>query len=88
MSKKERLGDGKTRDQESHREESDGNLFVQRITAIREQTVVVHKTELTLKTTPDEEQQHLLHVLSIKLYGPSSLPADCVVLSNYLTLSS
>jgi transposase len=40
---------------------------LERLKSIRQQTVVFRDTEVTLNTTPDDEQQHLLDLLGVQL---------------------
>ena len=40
---------------------------LERLKGIRQETVVFNNTEVTLKTTPDEEQQQILDLLSVRL---------------------
>jgi len=40
---------------------------LERLKGIRQEIVVFHNTEVTLKTTPDEEQQQILDLLGIRL---------------------
>ena len=40
---------------------------LERLKDIRQETAVFNNTEVTLKTTPDEEQQQILDLLSIRL---------------------
>lgn len=40
---------------------------VERLKGIRQETVIFNKTEVMLKTTPDDEQQHILDLLDVRL---------------------
>ena len=40
---------------------------LERLKGVRQETVVFDKTEVTLKTTPDDEQQHILDLLDVRL---------------------
>ena len=40
---------------------------LERLKGIRQETVVLDQTEVTLKTTPDDEQQHILDLLHVRL---------------------
>jgi len=41
--------------------------ILERLKGIRQETIVLGKTEVALKTTPDEEQQHILDLLGVSL---------------------
>ncbi len=40
---------------------------LERLKGIRQETMVFNKTEITLKTTPDDEQQRILDLLDVRL---------------------